>query len=101
MWSGQFYNFIITRTSFSWWDDDDDDDVCFVKDQHANSLKQQSTERPVVLLRHIILTPGQSFSTVTLYTGCLVEKQQTPVLLSHSKHQFYLTYNVSKTEEEN
>ena len=51
----------MARTSYVWWDDDG---VCFVLDQQAeldlcsaSSLKQQSTSRYVVLLRHIILIP--------------------------------------------
>jgi hypothetical protein len=71
MWSEQFFS--LARTRFFWWDDGDNV-VCFVADQHvyiysANSLKQQSTERPVVLLWqwHIILTPTPCCSTLTHY----------------------------------
>ena len=44
----------------------DDDDVCFILDQHAemnfysaSSLKQQSGDRHVASLGHIILIPSQ------------------------------------------
>jgi len=50
------------QLNFQW----DDDEVRFVLDQHAelhfysaSSLKQQSTDRHVAPLRHIILIPSQ------------------------------------------
>ena len=59
----------MTRTSYIWWDAND---VSFVLDQHtdldfysASSLKQQSTERHVAPLRHIILIPNQPVFTLT------------------------------------
>ena len=57
-------------SSISWWEQDsfrwDDGEVCFVLDQHAqlnfyssSSLKQQSADRHVAPLKHIILIPSQ------------------------------------------
>jgi len=48
------------QVNFQW----DDDEVCFVLDQHAefysaSSLKQQSADRHVAPLGHIILIPSQ------------------------------------------
>ena len=50
------------QVNFQW----DEDDVCFVLDQHpkldiysASSLKQQSADRHVTPLGHIILIPNQ------------------------------------------
>ena len=52
---------------FQW----DDDEVCFVLDQHteldfysASSLKQQSSDRHVAPLGHIILIPSQPVFTL-------------------------------------
>ena len=51
---------------------DDDDVVCFVLDQHteldfysASSLKQQSVDRYVAPLGHIILIPSQPVFALT------------------------------------
>ena len=51
------------QVNFQW----DDDEVRFVLDQHAyldfysaSSLKQQSADKHVAPLRHIILIPSQS-----------------------------------------
>jgi hypothetical protein len=64
------------QVNFQW----DDDEVHFVLDQHAefdfysaSSLKQQSTDRHVVPLRHMLFL---------LNAACLVEKQQIPILES-------------------
>ena len=53
-------------------DDDDDDDVRFVLDQQAeldfysaSSLKQQSADRHVAPLGHIILIPSQPVFALT------------------------------------
>jgi hypothetical protein len=53
----------MARTSYIQWNDGD---VCFVLDQHAEldfysagSLKQQSADRHVAPLGHIILIPSQ------------------------------------------
>ena len=60
------------RISYSQWNDVD---VRFVLDQHAefyffsaNSLKQQSTDRHVAPLVHIILIPSQSVFVILLNT---------------------------------
>jgi len=52
------------HVNFQW----DDDDVCFELDQYAeldfysaSSLKQQSADRHVATLEHIILIPNQPF----------------------------------------
>jgi hypothetical protein len=62
------------QVNFQW----DDDEVHFVLDQHAefdfysaSSLKQQSADRHVVPLRHMLFL---------LNAACLVEKQQIPIL---------------------
>jgi len=59
----------MARTSYIQWNDDD---VCFVLDQHseldfysASSLKQQSADRHVVPLRHIILISSQPIFALT------------------------------------
>ena len=59
-----------------------DDEVRFVLDQHAeldfysaSSLKQQSADRHVAPLGHIILIPSQPVLSV----ACLAEKQQIPI----------------------
>jgi hypothetical protein len=64
------------QVNFQW----DDDEVHFVLDQHAefdfysaSSLKQQSADRHVVPLRHMLFL---------LNAACLVEKQQIPILES-------------------
>ena len=43
----------------------------------ASSLKQQSTNRHVAPLGHIILIPSQS--VFALNPACLVEKQEIPI----------------------
>ena len=55
-------NIMREQVNFHW----DDDDVCFILDQHAeldfygvNSLKQESADRHVAPLGHIILIPSQ------------------------------------------
>jgi len=59
-----------------------DDDVPFALDQHAqldaSSLKQQSTNRHVTPLGHIILSPSQSVSLLS--AAFLAEKQQISML---------------------
>ena len=56
------------EVNFQW----DDDEVHFVLDQHAeldfysaSSLKQQSADRYVALLGHIILIPSQQLFALT------------------------------------
>ena len=63
----------------------DDDEVCFVLDQHAeldfytvSSLKQQSSDRHVAPLGHIILIPSQPDFALTPYSYCLA-KQHIPI----------------------
>jgi hypothetical protein len=58
----------IKKCNFQW----DDDEVRFVLDQHADvdyysasSLKQQSAERHVAPLGHIILIPSQQVFALT------------------------------------
>jgi hypothetical protein len=46
----------------------------------AGSLKQQSVDRHVVLLRHIILIPSQLIFALSPHAACLTEKQQIPIL---------------------
>jgi len=65
----QFSSYIMGRTSYIQWNDDD---VCFVLDQHAefdfysaSSLKQQSADRHVAPLGHIILIPSQAAFALT------------------------------------
>ena len=83
-WVDEWLLFIANFSAISWreqvnlqWDDNE---VCFLLDQHAewdlyraSLLKQQSTDRHVALLRHIILIPNQQVF------ACLSEKQQTPI----------------------
>jgi hypothetical protein len=77
---------------FKW----NDDEAHFVLNQHANSLgfysansfKQQSADRHVAPLGHIILIPNQP--SCLLHAACLAEKQQIPILvfgLTRSGHQ--------------
>jgi len=54
------------QVNFQWDDDDDDYEVRFVLDQHAqmdfysaSSLKQQSVDRHIASLEHIILIQSQ------------------------------------------
>jgi predicted alpha/beta hydrolase len=61
----QFFSYIMARTSYFQWNDDDD--VSFVLDQQAeldfysaSSLKQQSVDRHVAPLGHIILIASQT-----------------------------------------
>ena len=68
------------QVNFQW----DDDEVRFVLDQHAyldlysaSSLKQQSMDRHVAPLGHIILVLSQP--VFLLNAACLVEKQQIPI----------------------
>jgi hypothetical protein len=70
------------QVNFQW----DDDEVCFVLDQHvemnlysASSLKQQSADRHVAPLGHIILIPSQPGVALSPQ-WCLAEKQQIPIL---------------------
>jgi predicted alpha/beta hydrolase len=70
----QFFSYIMVRTSCEW----DDDEVCFVLDQHAeldfysaSSLKQQSADKHVAPLGHIILIPNQPVFVLFLNAGCL------------------------------
>jgi hypothetical protein len=59
-----------------------DDDVPFALDQHAqldaSSLKQQSANRHVIPLGHIIMSPSQPVSL--LNAAFLAEKQQISIL---------------------
>ena len=62
------------QVNFQW----DNDEVRFVLDQHAeldlysaSSMKQQSVDRHVALLGHIILISN---------AACLAEKQKIPIL---------------------
>ena len=79
----QFSNFLAISSreqdNFQW------DDVRFVLDQHgkldfysASSLKQQSADRHVAPLWHIILIPSQP--VFLLNAKCLAKKQQIPIL---------------------
>jgi len=64
----QFFSYIMAKqVNFPW---GDDDEVCFVLDQHvwldfysASSLKQQSADRYVAPLGHIILIQSQPVLT--------------------------------------
>ena len=46
----------------------------------ASSLKQQSADRHVAPLGHIILSRANQFLLFFLNGACLAEKQQTPIL---------------------
>jgi predicted alpha/beta hydrolase len=74
----------MARTSYFQWNDDDD--VRFVLDQQAeldfysaSSLKQQSVDRHVAPLGHIILIASQTVLLFLLNATCLCEMQQIPV----------------------
>jgi hypothetical protein len=78
----QFSNFSAIswrkQVSFQW----DDDEVYFVLDPHAElnyhstkALKQQSADRHVAPLGHIILFPSQPALIFLLNDACLAEKQ--------------------------
>ena len=61
-------------------------EVAFVLDQHAlctfysaSSLKQQSGDRHVVPLGHIILIPGQPIFALCFNAVCLAEKLHIPI----------------------
>ena len=84
----QFSNFSAIswreQVNFQW----DDDEVRFVLDQHAEldfysarSLKQQSVDRHVTPLGHIILIPSHHSLLFLLNAACLAEKQQIPSLV--------------------
>ena len=68
--NAQFFSYIMARTvNFQW----DDDEVRFVLDLHteldfysASSLKQQSADRHVAPLEHIILIPSQPVCSYSL-----------------------------------
>ena len=75
-WVIVVYRQLINFSGISWWEQvnfqRDDDDVRFVLDQHtyldvysASSLKQQSVERHVVPLGHIILILNQPVFAVS------------------------------------
>jgi hypothetical protein len=58
----QFFNYFMTRAKYIWWDDD----MRFLPDQRVwldfysvSSLQQQSADRHVATLGHIILIPSQ------------------------------------------
>jgi len=58
----------------------------FFLDQHAylyfysaSSLKQQSADRHIAALGHIILIPSQPVLLFLLNAACLAEKQQIPI----------------------
>ena len=62
----------------------DDDEIRFVLDQHvelefysASSMEQQSADRHVAPLGHIILIPSQLVTSLLLFLNavCLAEKQ--------------------------
>jgi hypothetical protein len=64
-----------------------DDEVSFVLDQHAeldfysaSSLKQQSADKHVATLGHIILNWATLFLLLLLNAACLTEKQHKPIL---------------------
>jgi hypothetical protein len=64
-----------------------DDEIRFVLDQHAqlnfysaSSLKQQSVDRHVAALGHIILIRANKSLLFLVNAGCLAEKQQIPIL---------------------
>ena len=69
----QFFNYIMTEQIADDDDDEDADDVLFISNQYINVLKlnfysatllkQQSSGRHVVTLRHIILIPSQPVFT--------------------------------------
>ena len=69
----QFFNNIMTEQIADDDDDEDADDVLFISNQYINVLKlnfysatllkQQSSGRHVVTLRHIILIPSQPVFT--------------------------------------
>jgi len=61
-------------------------EVRFVLDEHAqlnlynaSSLKQQSADRHVAPLGHIILIPSQPVFVLPLNDVCLAEKQHIPI----------------------
>jgi hypothetical protein len=71
------------KNNFQW----GDDEVGFVLDQHpeldfysANSLKQQSVDRHVTQLGHIIPIPRHPVFALLINVVCLAEKQQIPFL---------------------
>ena len=64
----KLFRYIMARQVIFWWDDV----VFFVLDQHteldfdtARSLKQQSADRCVIPIWHIILIPSQSVFALT------------------------------------
>ena len=72
------FSYILARGSYIWWDD-----VRFVLDQHAlldfncaSSLKQQSTDRHVAPLGHIILIPRQPILALSLLC-CMLRGEVT------------------------
>jgi hypothetical protein len=82
----KFFSYIMAKTSYIQWDDYD---VRFVLDQHneldfhsASSLQQQSNDRHVAPLGHIILILSQTIFTFPLNAAYLMEKQQIPTIQS-------------------
>ena len=77
----QFFNNIMTEQIADDDDDEDADDVLFISNQYINVLKlnfysatllkQQSSGRHVVTLRHIILIPSQPVFTPLRNSFCL------------------------------
>ena len=70
----QFFAAISWREQVNCQWDDDDDEVCFVPDQYAEldfysarSMKQQSADRHVATLGHIILIPNKSVFSLPPY----------------------------------
>jgi hypothetical protein len=82
----KFFSYIMAKTSYIQWDDYD---VRFVLDQHneldfhsASSLQQQSNDRHVAPLGHIILILSETIFTFPLNAAYLMEKQQIPTIQS-------------------
>ena len=91
----QFFNNIMTEQIADDDDDEDADDVLFISNQYINVLKlnfysatllkQQSSGRHVVTLRHIILIPSQPVFTpllCNLWLYCDINPQSTALRAS-------------------
>jgi hypothetical protein len=91
----QFFNNIMTEQIADDDDDEDADDVLFISNQYINVLKlnfysatllkQQSSGRHVVTLRHIILIPSQPVFTpllCNLWFYCDINPQSTALRAS-------------------
>ena len=82
----QSFSYIMAeeQVNFQW----DDDEVRFVLDQHteldcysASSLKQQSADRHVAPLGHVILIPSDQSLFFLFNAACLPEKQQISICI--------------------